>query len=109
VDIELPIAFAVEKPEAPLFQIRVNFGMTAGREATPAEIDELAKALMAEVEQVTIVAERRHAFADGSEALLHQVTVAVDSAVDDPDRLVEIAERWARACFRDRHAEITEP
>ena len=39
--------------------IRVNFGMFAGRDATQAEIDDLAHTLLAEFETITIVAEQR--------------------------------------------------
>ena len=106
METELPIAFAVIDPETPAWQVRVNFGMTAGREATQAEVDVLAQELLPLVDQVTIVAERRHAFADGSEVLIHQVTIEADC---DPDAVVEIAERWARACFAARHIDITEP
>jgi hypothetical protein len=35
----------VRKQEEPGFEVRVNFGVFAGRHATPAEIDELAAAL----------------------------------------------------------------
>ena len=41
-------------------EVRVNFGVFAGRRATPAEIDELAKALLPKVGEVAIVAEERH-------------------------------------------------
>ena len=40
-------------------EIRVNFGMFAGREATQAEIDDLAHDLLVEARRVTIVAEHR--------------------------------------------------
>ena len=49
-----PIAFLDEDGD-----IRVNFGMFAGREATKAEIDDLARALLEEVDAITIVAEQR--------------------------------------------------
>ena len=42
---EPAIAFATRTFEPPALEIRVNFGMFAGREATPAEIDVLATAL----------------------------------------------------------------
>ncbi|MDQ4095691.1 MAG: hypothetical protein M3174_05765, partial [Actinomycetota bacterium] len=54
-----PIAFATS-PDRPALEIRVNFGVFAGRDATPAELDELARALLAEVGEVSIVAEQRH-------------------------------------------------
>ena len=33
------LAFAVQEHEPPALEVRVNFGMFAGREATPAEIE----------------------------------------------------------------------
>jgi hypothetical protein len=109
VETELPISFVTPSPDARTVQIRVNFGMVAGREATLAEIDDLARAVLREVDQITIVAERRHVYADGTEAMLHQVAIELDELPNDPDRLVEIADRWARACFASRHLEVSEP
>ena len=43
------IAFATRTFEPPGLEIRVNFGVFAGREATPAEIDELAVHLLDKV------------------------------------------------------------
>jgi hypothetical protein len=115
--MEPALAFRNEEFEAPGVEIRVNFGVFAGRDATPAEIDELAEALLLEVRDVSIVSEQRHEIGDGTEASLHQVRIEVAdedlpaSEVDRDavaDRLVEAAERWAEACIADRHAEISE-
>jgi hypothetical protein len=114
---ESVIAFAAESHEPPGLEIRVNFGMFAGREATPAEIDELAAALLPKVPEVSIVAEQRHEISPAAEASLHQVLIQVgESELPDDQRqqdelrgrLVEIAEQWAKSCFADRHAEISE-
>ena len=112
------IAFAQRVHEPPGLEVRVNFGVFAGREATPAEIDELAEALRQEaVDGVAIVAEERHEFSDHSEASLHQVRVEIASEAlpEDEDersaleeRLVQKAEAWALACIAERHAEVTE-
>lgn len=101
------IAFEAHTEPAAL-EIRVNFGMFAGREATPAELDELARALLPEVGEVSVVAEHRHEVTEESEVSLHQVRVEVDDASAPIERLVVIAERWAEACFADRHAEVSE-
>jgi hypothetical protein len=115
---EPAIAFAPESLEQPGLEIRVNFGMFAGREATPAEIDELAAALLPKVGEVSIVSEQRHEISTDLEVSLHQVRIDVDESElpEDPrqqdelrGRLLEIAERWAQACFAERHAEISEP
>ena len=98
--------------------MRVNFGVFAGRGATPAEIDELAAALLPKVGDVSIVAEERHEIGEDAEASLNQVRIEVspDHVPDDEreldvlcGRLVEAAESWARGCIAERHAEVSEP
>jgi hypothetical protein len=115
--VESLIAFRELTSEPPGLQIRVNFGVFAGREATPAEIDELAAQLVPEVGDVSIVSEQRHEIGEDAEAALHQVRieVAVDHLPLHPeererlgDQIVETAERWAEACIAERHAEVTE-
>jgi hypothetical protein len=110
------IAFRAETEPPPL-EIRVNFGVFAGRAATPAEIDELARALIPEVGEVSIVAEDRHEIGEDAEASLHQVRIEVadehlpasGSMVDDlAERLVATADGWARACIADRNADVSE-
>jgi hypothetical protein len=89
--------------------------MLTGREATAAEIEELAQALVPAVGEVSIVAEERHEIGEHAEASLHQVVVAVaqehvPSADDDADqlsaRIVEESVRWAHSCAAARHVEI---
>jgi len=96
-----PIAFLDEDGD-----IRVNFGVFAGREATPAEIEDLAHTLLAEVEAVTVVAEHRTIVDRDREASVHQIRIEVGE--QDPQRPLSVAERWAKACIAERHAEITE-
>lgn len=91
-----PIAFLDEDGD-----IRVNFGMFAGRDATQAEIDELAGALLEQVDTVTIVAEQRTVADREMEAAVHQIRVELDEE-DDPQRPLLIAERWAEACVAER-------
>jgi hypothetical protein len=113
--VEPQLAFCVREVETPAVQVRVNFGVFAGRRATPAEIDDLAKALLPKVGEVAIVAEERHEIGEGSEASLNQVRIEVspEHLPDDEHeldelcgRLVESAERWARDCIAERSAEI---
>ena len=110
------LAFAVHEHETPALEVRVNFGMFAGREATPAEIDELATQLLEKVGSVSIVSEERHEIDSHSEAAVHQVRIEVNSDALPEDRarreelagrLIETAERWAGACIADRHVELT--
>ena len=75
---EPAISLRVQEHEEPGIEVRVNFGVFAGRHATPAEIDELASSLKELVPEFTVVAENRHEFADEVEAALHQVVIAVE-------------------------------
>ena len=116
-EIAAPIAFASTESEPPHLEIRVNFGVFAGREATPAELDELGHNVLAEVAHVTLVSEHRHELGGQTETSLHQVRMDVprDVLPDDQveaewmrDRLVRLAEQWARSCIDTRHAEVIE-
>jgi hypothetical protein len=104
------VAFSVREVEDPALEKRVNFGVFAGRHATPAEIDDLARAIHEELETFTIVAEQRHEFAGEMEASLHQVVIEVARGDTNGDidtlckRLVAIAESWAEECFASRHS-----
>jgi hypothetical protein len=116
MQVEEAIAFAVEQEPAGL-EIRVNFGVFAGRDATTAELEELGKLLVPEAGEVSIVGEERHEMTEDAEVVLHQVQVAVppEALPDDPagrkefsDRLVTLAEIWARDCINQRHGEISD-
>ena len=74
---DVPIAFVAPDGEPSELEIRINFGVFAGREATPAELDELGRAVMAEVEHVTLVSEHRHELERDSETSLHQVRMDI--------------------------------
>lgn len=100
------LAFATE-PDSSQREVRVNFGVFAGRTVTPAEIDELAKLLIPEFGHVSIVAEERHELSEESEVTVQQVRIDLPDNVD-ANRVVETAERWAQACIDDRHADISE-
>jgi hypothetical protein len=115
MQLEPRIAFVAPEVDAPVLDVRVNFGVLAGREATPAEIDDLARALLPDLPDLTIVSERRYEFGTHSEAELHQVRIAIPPAsllttgreADEACGLVlDRAERWARACADRRHAEL---
>lgn len=111
------LAFAVHEHQPPALEVRVNFGIFAGREATPAEIDELAVQLLEKVGSISIVSEERHEIDSHSEASVHQVRIEVasDDLPEDRSRreelagrLIETAERWAGACIADRRIEVSE-
>lgn len=94
-----PIAFVAEDGD-----IRINFGIFAGRDATPAEVDELARTLLDRVRSVTVVSENRFVVDHEMEASVHQIRIEHGEA--DPREILPLAEQWANACIADRHAEI---
>jgi hypothetical protein len=115
--MEPAMAFAVRGHNPPALEVRVNFGVFAGREVTPAELDRLAELLLDEVPELSIVSEERHEFDTQVEASVHQVRIEVasDRVPGDPEqleelerRLVERADFWARRCIAERHAEVAE-
>jgi hypothetical protein len=81
-------------------QVRVNFGVFAGRNATQAEIDDLARALRGEAGAFTIVAEERHEFGGDVEAAVRQIVIEIPDGREQ--RILEIAERWAKDCIHTR-------
>ena len=106
------MAFAVHRHDPPAIEVRVNFGIFAGREATAAEIDRLAQWLLDEVGEVSIISEERHEIDAHVEV---RIEVASDRVPADPaeraaieGRIVERAEHWANICVAERHVEITD-
>jgi hypothetical protein len=105
--MEPPVAFRVRDHERPALEVRVNFGVFAQRQATPAEIDDLARGLRELVPSFEIVAEERHQFGGDVEASLHQVVVEIGEADDElAIAVVAAAERWAKACFASRRSDL---
>jgi hypothetical protein len=102
------IAFRVDGREAAALEVRVNFGVFAGRNATQAEIDDLARGLQEIVASFAVIAEERHEFGNHVEASARQIVIEVspeyvDSELDTlGERVVARAERWARACIDER-------
>ena len=114
---DLPVAFAVHGHDPPALEVRVNFGVLAGRGATPAEIDRLAECLLDELGAVSIVCEERHEIDVHGEAAVQQVRIEVPAERVPRDfagrraleeRLVERASHWARLCASDRHIDVAE-
>jgi hypothetical protein len=106
---EPAISLLVREHDEPGIEVRINFGVFAGRHATPAEIDELALALRGLVPAFAIVAENRHEFGGVVEASVHQVVVEVpqENAGGEPDvvaqQIVLTANGWALECMASRH------
>jgi hypothetical protein len=116
MQVENAIAFIAEQETSGL-EIRVNFGIFAGRDATTAELEDLGKLLVPEAGEVSIVGEERHEMSDSADVMLHQVRVAIQAERipdvgaerdDFCERLVTLAEIWARQCIHERHADVTE-
>jgi len=106
LDLNRVLAFAV-KSTPPQSEVRVNFGVFAGRKVTSAEIDDLAQALLPEFGRVVIVAEERHEVSTHSQMSVHQLRIELPDDADS-DRVVVLAEHWAQSCIADRHAEISD-
>jgi hypothetical protein len=112
IPMESPsLAFVADRADAPGVEVRVNFGIFAGRAASPAEIDRLAEWLLDGLDTVTIVCEERHVIGGEAEASVQQVRIELaPEAVpaDDQERralaerLVERADYWARSCIASR-------
>jgi hypothetical protein len=106
---EPAISLLVREHEDPGIEVRVNFGLFAGRHATPAEIDELAASLRELVEEFAILSEERHEFGGDVEASVHQVVVEVapdyDAGVPEilGEKIVLAANGWALDCIASRH------
>jgi hypothetical protein len=114
---EPTMAFAVHGHATPAIEVRVNFGLFAGRGATSAEIDRLAAYLLDEVGEVSIISEVRHEIDSHVEASVHQVRieVAADRVPEDAKaraeiegRILERAEHWAHLCVAERRVTIDE-
>jgi len=110
--MEPRMAFIVEEREQPAIEVRVNFGVFAGRDATQAELDRLAEFLLDQIVEVSIISEERHEIDERVEASVHQVVVQVADGGRDPDavaqKILERADHWVRICVAERHAEIAD-
>ena len=111
---QTPLTFIPEPRDAPELEVRVNFGMFAGRDVTNAEIDDLANDLRGVLRRVSIVSLRRHEFDGEVEAAIHQVKVEASSAdMREPGgdleaQLLELVDGWARRAIEHRHVELAE-
>ena len=110
-----PLVFMAEAQDGRT-ELLVNFGLFASRDATPAEIDQLARRLLPLIGQLTIVSEQHYEFSAGAEGTVHQVRITLptedSSDGDGRDELIEAlleqTRQWARSCFADRHPSISD-
>lgn len=103
-----PSLLVLAQPSPTAFELRVNFGMHAGREATRAELDDLAHRLLPLLGAVTVVGERRTELGEGGEAEVHQVRIDLPDGAPVVE-VANVAEQWAEECFASRHLEVSEP
>jgi hypothetical protein len=106
---EPSISIFMRAHDEPGIEVRINFGVFAGRHATPAEIDELAVVLREFLPSFAILSEDRHEFGGAVEASVHQVVVDVpqEHVAGQPELLAEqivlAANSWALDCIASRH------
>ena len=98
---EPALAFRDADHAGPGLVVRVNFGVYAGRNATQAEIDDLARSLRDLADSLAILAEERHEFGGDVETMLRQIVIEITSEVDDGE-IIGRAEAWARSCIASR-------
>ena len=114
-DAQSSLAFLAAPGDPPAIEIRVNFGIFAGRTVMLAEIDRLAAWLLDEVETVTVIAEDRHQIGRTGEGSVHQVRIEIagpNAPAGDAERgeleerLLERVDYWVRLCIAERHSEL---
>ena len=86
-------------------EIVVNFGPLSGREATLAEVDRLARRLLATVDDVRVHAVRTHDVSEASESIVHQVVVEAPAPAATAGLLRDVCEEWAADCAAERSVE----
>ncbi|HEX3291861.1 MAG TPA: hypothetical protein VHR46_10750 [Gaiella sp.] len=102
------IAF-VRSDTAGAIELVVNFGPLTGREATLAEIDRLARRLLAIARHVRVDAVRTHDVSDETETIVHQVVVEAEAEPAEAEPLRGVCEAWAVECAEERSLEPLEP
>ena len=86
-------------------EVVVNFGPLAGREATLAEVDRLARRLVDVAGEVRAHAVRTHDMGPGSETIVHQVVVETEAPAAAAESVRSICEDWAVDCAAERSVE----
>ena len=83
-------------------EIVVNFGPLAGREATQAEVDRLARRLLTAATHVQAHAVRTHDMSTESETIVHQVVVEARAPASEAAGMRDLCEAWAAECAAER-------
>jgi hypothetical protein len=95
----------IQSDEDRAIVIVVNFGPLAGREATQAEVDRLARRLLRTASQVRVHAIRSHDMGPNTEAIVHQVVAEIDARSSQAGALRTACEAWAKDCAAERSVE----
>ena len=114
-EMESALVFAAPERDPPILELRVNFGVFAGREATDAEIEALGRELLDKMDYVSIVSERHHEIGPEAGSAVHQLRIEVPADAlplwgrdlsELRGRLIEVTERWALGCIGDRQTPV---
>lgn len=99
-----PALVFVDEPEGREdLELVVNFGVFAGREATPAEVERLARMLLEDVEDVEIVCEQRYEFDREVEATVYRIRIELPPGnAGRLGVLRDAVDAWARDCIGER-------
>jgi hypothetical protein len=98
---EPTLVFVEDRDGSP--DIIVNFGVYSGRDATDAEVDRLAHALLEEIESVEVLREQRHEFDREAEATVYQVRVTLPQEAEARiGHFASLVEGWAADCIGER-------
>lgn len=84
-------------------ELVVNFGVYAGREATPAEVERLARVFLPDVGVLEVVCEKRYEFTQDSEATVYRIRVSAPGAVARAGELRDAVTAWAEDCIHERY------
>jgi lipase chaperone LimK len=84
-------------------ELVVNFGVYSGRQATPAEVERLARQLLENVTAVEIVCEQRYEFTPDAEATVYRVRVTAPGAGHRVAELRDTVAAWAEDCIDERY------
>lgn len=97
------LVFIEERNEGQGPDIVVNFGVFSGRDATDAEVDRLAHALLDELDSVEVLREQRHEFDREVEATVYQVRVGLPREAEARvGHFASLVEGWAADCIGER-------
>jgi hypothetical protein len=97
------LVFVDDTEEGADLEVVVNFGVYSGRQATPAEIERLAHAVLEEIESVEIICEQRYEFDREVEATVYRIRVQVPPGSESRAGILrEHVDEWARECIGER-------